>query len=317
MSKHKISGKKDGSPLIAGIIANITKKNVYDVVSLLISKLESSGFDYLLNESLIVQRHLLTRKVAVNRFIDENKLCRKSDFVISIGGDGTMLNTAYKAQFYDKPVLGFNFGKLGFLAEANINQMDKYIDDIRHGHYNIEERMIITGECVGHKIEPLFAINDIVIDKGGWPKMIELTISVNDEYVTTFAADGVIISTPTGSTGYAVSTGGPIVTPQTDVITLSPISPHMLNMRPLVLPGNCEIVITAQSNHNKVLANCDGQRVFSFKPPLRIKIRKSERPFKLLRITSDGYFETLRNKLHWGIDIRKNIPGTDDEYEAF
>jgi NAD+ kinase len=88
-------------------------------------------------------------------------------------------------------------------------------------------------------------------------------------------------------------------------------------MRPLVLPGSCEIVITAQSNHNKVLANCDGQRVFSFKPPLRIKIKKSERPFRLLQFASDGYFETLRNKLHWGIDIRNNIAGNDEEFEAF
>jgi NAD+ kinase len=316
MTKQKLSGRREGHSAVAGIIANITKKNVYDVVSLLISKLESSGFDYLLSESLTAQRELLTRKIPAAKFLDENKLCKKSDFIISIGGDGTMLNTAYKAQFYDKPVLGLNFGKLGFLAEANVNQMDKFIDDIKKGHYKVEERMIIAGECIGHKIESLYAINDIVIDKGGWPKMIELTISVNDEYVTTFAADGLIVSTPTGSTGYAVSVGGPIVAPQTDVITVCPISPHVLTMRPLVLPGNSEIVITAHSNHNKVLANCDGQRVFSFKPPLRIKIKKSDRPFKLLHTASVGYFETLRNKLHWGIDIRNNTEG-ENEYEAF
>ncbi|MFO7446760.1 MAG: NAD(+)/NADH kinase [Ignavibacteriaceae bacterium] len=314
MAKKRHPHKK-GKNTIIGIIANTTKENVFDVISLLIDKLKSSGFDYILSDSIRGRKESLVPKVAAKKFLEENKLCSKCDIVISIGGDGTMLNTAYKAQFYNKPVLGINFGKLGFLAEVNVNQLDKLIEDIEKGDYEIEERMIISGECVGHKIETLYGINDIVIDKGGWPKMIELTIAVNNEYVTTFAADGLIVSTPTGSTGYAVSTGGPIVSPQTDVITLCPISPHGLTMRSLVLPGNSEIVITASSNHNKVLANCDGQRVFSFKPPLRIKIKKSERPFRLLHTPLTNYYETLRNKLLWGIDIRRNISGKEDLYE--
>jgi len=314
MEKAKYKAGRKGNVSVVGIIANITKKNVYDVVSLLISKLNSFGFDYYLSKSLARDKHLLKRKINAGKFLEENKLCSKSDIVISIGGDGTMLNTAYRAQFYNKPVLGVNFGKLGFLAEINVNQVDKFIEDIKAGNYEIEERMIITGECIGHKIETLYAINDIVIDKGGWPKMIEMTVHVNDEYVTTFAADGVIVSTPTGSTGYAVSTGGPIVTPRTDVITLCPISPHVLTMRPLVLPGDSEIVITASSHHKNVLANCDGQRVFAFKPPLRIKIKKSERPFMLVRSIQSSYYETLRSKLLWGIDIRKNISGKDDAF---
>ncbi|MDO8550478.1 MAG: NAD(+)/NADH kinase, partial [Ignavibacteria bacterium] len=152
-----------------------------------------------------------------------------------------------------------------------------------------------------------YAINDIVIDKGGWPKMIELTITVNGEYVTTFAADGLIIATPTGSTGYSISVGGPIVSPKTDVITLSPVSPHSLSIRPLVLPSTQEIVIKAESFHKEVHVNCDGQRVFAFAPPLEIKITKSKRPLKLVHTSFTSYFETLRNKLLWGIDLRKNL----------
>lgn len=173
--------------------------------------------------------------------------------------------------------------------------------------------MIITGECKGHKVEQLFAINDLVIDKGAWPKMIDITILVDNEYIATFAADGLIAATPTGSTGYSISVGGPIVSPQAEVITLSPISPHSLSIRPLVLPSNKEIIIRADSLYKEVQVNCDGQRVFAFSPPLEIKIKKSERPFKLVHTPLSSYFGTLRTKLHWGIDLRSNISKKQEE----
>jgi len=305
-----------GEKIIIGIIANITKKNVYDVVSLLIEKLKAHEMDFLLSESIGHQKELLNIKVSKTKFLPEDKLCKKSDVIISIGGDGTMLNTAFKAQYYEKPVLGVNFGKLGFLAEVKVSQLDGIIKEIKAGRYQIEERMIIEGKCNGHSIEKLYAINDIVIDKAGWPKMIELTIYVDGQYVTSFDADGLIISTPTGSTGYAISTGGPIVSPQTNVITICPISPHSLTMRPLVLPGTSTILIKAESMHKEVLANCDGQRVYSFHPPLEIEIRKSERPFKLVHTSFTNYFETLRNKLLWGIDVRKKLFNSENENET-
>ena len=142
--------------------------------------------------------------------------------------------------------------------------------------------------------------------------MIDITISVDDEYVTTFAADGLIVATPTGSTGYSISTGGPIVSPRADVITLSPISPHSLTVRPLVLSGNQEITIKANSLHKELHVNCDGQRVFSFPPPLEIRIKKCERPLKLVHTSLSNYYETLRNKLLWGIDLRKNSLNNQD-----
>jgi NAD+ kinase len=287
-----------------GIVANITKEKVYDVISALVKTLKQNGFDYLLMDIISEKKDLITGKINKSKFVDSNKLCKKSDMIISIGGDGTMLATAYRAQFYNKPVLGVNLGKLGFLAEVNINQMDVFIKEIKEGNYEIEERMVITGECTGHKIEKLYAINDIVIDKGGWPKMIQLEVIIGDKYVTTYSADGLIIATPTGSTGYSISTGGPIVSPKADVITLSPISPHSLTMRPLVLPGDETITIRIGSLHREVLVNCDGQRVFTFPPPLEVKICKSERPFKLIHTSLTSYFETLRNKLLWGIDLR-------------
>ncbi len=289
-----------------GIIANSTKEKVFEVVSSLIKKLNANGFDFLITDSIISDKDSLTEKINKKYFLPDKNIYKKSDIIISIGGDGTMLATSYQAQLYDKPVLGVNMGKLGFLAEANVDQLDTFIDDIKNNRIQIEERMIICGECIGHKIETLYAINDIVIDKGGWPKMIELSIRVDGEYLTTFGADGIIIATPTGSTGYSISVGGPIVNPKADVITLSPISPHSLTVRPLVLPSSKEIVIKATSLHSEVLVNCDGQRVFAFPPPFEIKLTKSERSLKLVHTSITSYFETLRNKLLWGIDLRNS-----------
>lgn len=293
-----------------GIIANTTKENVNLVVAELIKKLQKNDFDFLLSKSLLNQKKFIGREFKKSNFISDDKLCKNSDLIISIGGDGTMLTTAYKAQFYDKPVLGINYGKLGFLSEVNINQIDVLIDEIKRNSLKIEERILISGEVIGHKVERLIAINDIVIDKGGWPKMIEIELMVNKEYVTTFAADGIVAATPTGSTGYSLSIGGPIVSPLTDAITLSPISPHSLTVRPIVLPSNQEILIKVTSMHKEILVNCDGQRVFAVPPPLKIKIFKSQRSLKLVKTSLTSYFETLRNKLLWGIDLRKRTGGT-------
>ncbi len=156
----------------------------------------------------------IPNEIKLTSFITNEKLAEKSDMIISIGGDGTMLASANLAQLNDKPILGVNLGKLGFLAEVNINEMDYLIDDIKNNNYSIEERMLIEAECVAHKVETLYAINDIVIDKDGWPKMIEITIKVDGELVTTLSADGIIAATPTGSTGYSISCGGPIVSPK-------------------------------------------------------------------------------------------------------
>ena len=299
--------KSNKKKMIVGIIANTTKRSVFSVISDLLRMLKDSGFDFFLCEDIMEHKEQLKDTVAESKFLDVNKLCKKSDMIFSIGGDGTMLASSFYAQLHNKPVFGVNLGKLGFLVDANIDQLERFVKELKNGMYSIEERMVMQGECVGHKVEKLYAINDIVIDKGGWPKMIELTITIDGEYVTTFAADGLIIATPTGSTGYSISVGGPIVSPKTNVITLSPVSPHSLSVRPLVLPSSQEIVVRVNSFHKEVHVNCDGQRVFAFPPPLEIKIKKSKKSLKLVHTSFSSYFKTLRNKLLWGIDLRKNL----------
>ena len=292
--------------MLIGIIANITKENVFGVVSSFIKELKRNNLEYLLTKTLLEDKDKLKIELDEDFLSDDKEIYEKSDLIISIGGDGTMLATAFHAHSYDKPVLGMNIGKLGFLAEVDISQMDIIIKDIKEGNYQIQERMVLTGHCDTYTGGKFIAINDIVVDKGGWPKMIEITAQVDGEYVSTFSADGVIIATPIGSTGYSLSTGGPVVSPSAGAITLSPISPHSLTMRPLVLSSEQEIVIKADSPHNEIQISCDGQRVYHIPPPLEIKIVKSTKPLKLVHTSVTTYFETLRNKLLWGVDVRRN-----------
>jgi len=292
--------------MLIGIIANITKANIFEVVSSFTQKLKANGLDYILTRALAEEKDKLKIELEENMSADDSEIYEKSDIIISIGGDGTMLSTAFHAHFYDKPVLGINLGKLGFLVETDFKDIDKVIGEIKNKEYKVEERMVIEGVCDIPSSEKLYAVNDIVIEKGGWPKMIELTVWVDGEYVTNFSADGLIVATPTGSTGYSLSTGGPIVTPTAKAITLAPISPHSLTIRPLVLSSNQEIVIKADSLFKEIQINCDGQRVFTFPPPIEVKIRKSKKPLKLIHTSLTTYFETLRNKLLWGVDARRD-----------
>jgi NAD+ kinase len=214
-----------------------------------------------------------------------------------------MLNTAYEMRHSSTPIIGVNFGKLGFLAEFDLAGFTDFLQDIKTQNYVVEERMTLLGECCGKE---LFAINDLVIDKGSWSKMIELTIKVDDDYVATFSADGLIVATPTGSTGYSLSTGGPIVNPKADVITLSPIAPHTLTMRPLVISSQQKVTVIVNSPSDKIQVSCDGQRVEYFDSPTVITIEKSKQPVRLVHSNRTNYFEILRNKLFWGLDVRKS-----------
>jgi NAD+ kinase len=297
--------------MLIGIIANITKENVLGVVSSFISKLKNEKVNYLLTKTISEDKGKFSLNIDENFITEDEEIYNKSDIIISIGGDGTMLATAYKAHLHNKPVLGLNLGKLGFLVETDIEQMGSVIELLKKKKYTIEERMVLAGTCNNLRNEKLVAINDLVIEKGGWPKMIELTAWVDDEYVTTFSADGLIIATPTGSTGYSLSTGGPIVAPTAKAITLSPISPHSLTVRPIVLSSEQVIKLRADSPHSEVQVSCDGQRVFYFPPPLEITIKQSSQPLKLIKTSLTTYFETLRNKLLWGIDVRRNKLNTE------
>lgn len=289
-----------------GIIPNISKTDILRIVTGIINDIQKFELGYLLSDRLKKFEDQFNGTLKQSTFLPENELVKSSDMVLSLGGDGTMLSSAFQVRHSSTPLVGVNIGKLGFLAEFDLDSFNDFLGEIKNGKYIIEERMALIGKVKGAEESDLYAINDIVIDKGPWQKMIELTIKIGDDYVSTFSADGIIVATPTGSTGYSLSAGGPIVAPTAKVIALSPIAPHTLNMRPLVVSSDQKIMINVKSPHEKIQVSCDGQRVYTYPSPATIYIERSSQPVKLVHSSKTNYFEILRNKLYWGLDVRKS-----------
>ena len=292
--------------LRVGVVGNIYKKEIIKIINTFLELLNINKIEFLLSDNLIDKRSELVKNYSLDKFCSIKEMSEKTDLVVSFGGDGTMLSSAYELRGSETPMLGINLGKLGFLAEYDLDSVSELVKEIKEQKFIIDERMALTGYNVNDRSEELYGINDIVIEKGKWPKMIELTIKVDNDYVTTFSADGLIIATPTGSTGYSLSTGGPIVNPKIKAITLCPISPHTLTMRPLVLSSKQKIEVEVRSSVEKVQVNCDGQRVYYYDTPVTLEIVKSDKPIRLVHSNKTNYFEILRNKLFWGLDVRKN-----------
>ena len=292
--------------MIIGIIPNTTKTNTVSIVNDFLQLLEESGIDYLFSDHLIPIKDQLNYRNTKAEFKSIKELGSIADIIVSFGGDGTMLNTAFELRGAKAPLLGLNLGKLGFLAEYEMKDVPQLVRELKENKFVIDERMALSGYNINDKEKELYAINDLVIDKGRWPKMIQMTVKVDDDYVTTFSADGIIVATPTGSTGYSLSTGGPIVNPRANAITISPISPHTLTMRPLVLSSDQKIEIEVKSAFETVQVNCDGQRVHYYNSPATLRIFKSQQPVRLIHSNKTNYFEILRNKLFWGLDVRNN-----------
>ena len=287
-----------------GINPNYLKEDIFKFVDSLISKLKVAKIDFVLSKTAEKINNIPEDYFSKYKLYSEDKLAENCDVVISIGGDGTLLRTAYYSRNSQTPMLGVNFGKLGFLAEFETGKIDELINYLKNGKLIIDSRNALDAVCLSQENKKLYAINDIVIDRGKFPKMIEISIEIDGEYVSTFSADGIIIATPTGSTGYSLSTGGPIVNPQTESITLSPISAHTLSMRPLVISSNQNVTIKATSLFEDVQVICDGQRVTFLKSPAILKITKSKHELKLVHNNDKHYFEILRKKLYWGLDLR-------------
>lgn len=227
-----------------------------------------------------------------------------ADIAVCMGGDGTFLNVAQIVGDKQIPMLGINTGRLGFLASFSPEDMDKAITDICNGRYSIEERGLLHISCDELNIEDYpYALNEIAILKHDIASMISIHTSINGEYLTTYQADGLIISTPTGSTAYSLSVGGPIIVPQSDTISLTPVAPHSLNMRPIVLCDNTEITLCVESRSHNFLISIDG-RSHSYKEKIILHIRKAPYTIKVVSTEGQSFFSTLRRKMMWGADRR-------------
>lgn len=253
--------------------------------------------DYLLHE-----KHLAVKSDETFLTVQDMALA-KPDFVMSIGGDGTFLETVSFVRDCGFPIVGMNTGRLGFLSNISKDEIPEAVESILSGQFTIEERQLIrlVGPEAGKFAFPL-ALNEFVVQKSGL-SMVTVHAWVNGELVNSYLADGLIISTPTGSTAYSMSAGGPIVMPSAGCFIIAPIAPHNLTMRPIIIPDSSEIKLRTESRNPKLLASLDYQSIelpaFS-----EIILRKADFSVRTVRLRNLTYFDTLRNKLMWGADRR-------------
>ncbi len=224
------------------------------------------------------------------------------DWVAVLGGDGTLLGAARKVGRYGLPILGINLGGLGFLTEIPVKRLYEDMERLIAGEIDIETRLMLQARVIRDREELcLFsALNDVVINKGALARIIELRVSIDDRFLTTFRADGLIISTPTGSTGHNLSAGGPILYPDLEALLVTPICPFTLTHRPIIVPGASIIEIRMGERSEEVLLTFDGQVGFDLMDGDRVIVSKSEKKLRLIKSPNQDYFDILRTKLKWG-----------------
>lgn len=228
----------------------------------------------------------------------------EADFVISMGGDGTFLKAASRVGRKAIPILGVNMGRLGFLADISPDDIEHCLEALHRDEYAIESRALIQVEADG---EPLgaynYALNDVAILKRDTASMISIRANINGQYLNTYQADGLIISTPTGSTAYSLSNGGPIIVPGTKVFSMTAVAPHSLNVRPIVLPDSSVIELDVESRSHNFLVAIDG-RSEKCKEGTKLALRRAPYDVEVVKRTDQRYFNTLREKMMWGADTR-------------
>jgi NAD+ kinase len=232
----------------------------------------------------------------------KKEMAARADLIVSLGGDGTLLNIAPLVERPEVPILGVNMGGLGFITEVAVDEMEAILTKTLDGDYEVERRMTLEIRVIGKKrrTRKFRVLNDAVITKGARSRIIDLETYVGDDYLCTYRADGLIISTPTGSTAYSLAAAGPILEPTLGAIVLAPICPHTLTNRPIVVPSNAAIRVTLRSFGDTVILIPDGQPGVRLNNGDQVEARDYGMPVSLIKIPSRSYYEILREKLKWG-----------------
>lgn len=276
-----------------GLVAKYQEPKAVEIVRWLAPWLKKRGKKVLVENGLV-------RGIA--KSCRKKELAANADLIVSLGGDGTLLNIAPLVERPDVPILGVNLGGLGFITEVAVDELEAVLTKTLDGDYEVENRMtleirVTTRRRSRHKFRVL---NDAVIAKGARSRIIDLETYVGDDYLCTYRADGLIISTPTGSTAYALATGGPILEPTLGAIVLAPICPHMLTHRPIVVPSNAPIRVSLRSFSDTVILSPDGQKGLRLHNGDEVEARDYGMPVSLVKLPSRSYYEILRGKLKWG-----------------
>lgn len=291
--------------MIYGISGNTDKEKLWRPVAELAQWLVNEDISFLLKRELadgLRQRELVAEDTC--RGHTAESLAAESDIILSFGGDGTMLLSAHDVGTDETPILGVNIGRLGFLAEIEVGQLKTTIGYLERGDYRVEPRTLLSADVRrGDETQTHWALNDFVIERSGSAGLISIRVTVDGVHLNDYWADGLIISTPTGSTAYSISVGGPIVAPGADVVILSPLAPHSLTVRPIVLPASSVIEAQVTRDDQPYVLAYDG-RSMPFErggDPVTFRFSRAEHVVNLVKLPEQHYFQTLRSKLMWGV----------------
>ena len=289
-----------------GLTGNTSKDKLWKPVAGLVKWFVAEEIDFCLHESVstgLASRELLDAALCASR--TERDLAANSDVVLSFGGDGTLLNTAHEIGDRATPILGVNIGRLGFLAEVEETHLRGAIRRLEAGDYRIEPRMALAGQVSnGANLQSTWALNEFVIERAGASKMISIDVTVDGIYLNNYWADGLILATPTGSTAYSLSTGGPIMAPGCGAMILTPIAPHTLTVRPIVLPDTAVIKARVRTDGHPYVISADGLSTLIGEEDVELTLRRATHDVNLVKLPEQDYFQTIRTKLMWGASGR-------------
>ena len=291
--------------MIIGLTGNFRKSRFYEIVNSIFPVIRSAGHTCFISSDYLTDQDAHKMDVDINA-LEFNELVDKSDIILTIGGDGTLLSTARRMEENIKPILGIHIGGLGFLAESTRQTMEEAIKYITNKNYIIEDRIMLSLHVNGQNVKSAeyHALNDIVVDHGHSGRILKTEVTVSGEYLNTYESDGLIFSTPTGSTAYSLSAGGPIITPTIDTITVTPICPHSLSARPIVLPADKIIEASFAEDYEGIACTIDGQIRLPMEGTTKLEIKKSSRIIQLISLPGNNYFHTLRSKMGWTGNLR-------------
>ena len=283
-----------------GIWANTDKPAFWKVLPDIVSWAKDRGINLYITTRIESQLKGLDLDYQLIESADD---FAKLDFILTLGGDGTILSLARAVGDHGTPILGIHLGELGFLAEVVLEDMFPRLDAVAAGDYNIQKRMVI--KCIvknGNEPQIFYALNDIVVDSGKSHRLLNCELLANDDFVAKYNADGLIVATPTGSTAYSLASGGPIVMPTFGSMVVTPICPHTLTLRPIVFPDDQILEISFPDDSEKDMALVvDGQVNEYLKSTAKVVIQKSPYKINMVNFTDSNYFNTLRTKLGWGV----------------
>ena len=284
------------------ILGKINKSDPTEYITNLITLLEKRNVSFFIESEYFNSISEFISK-SISSFKDLDK---SFDLLISIGGDGTILRAITFVKDLSIPIIGVNTGRLGFLAKIQIDNIEQVIEDIISGNYSISERTLIevsTSETNKQLSQSNFALNEITLSRKNTTSMISIDTKLDNKHLNSYWADGLIISTPTGSTGYSLSCGGPIIMPEAENLIINPIAPHNLNARPLIIPDSTEIKIKVNGRENEFLISLDS-RITTLSNSNEVIIKKSPFKIKMIELENESFLITLREKLMWGKDKR-------------